>query len=75
MLQSVSLPRSELGRALLQQDQALPPGCCISTPLVDQAPEPIAARPPALATGNVHRIEFADEITEDGCAVAGHWRH
>jgi transposase len=26
MLQSVSLPRSELGRALLQQDQALPPG-------------------------------------------------
>ena len=27
LLQPVSLPRSELGRALLQQDQALPPGC------------------------------------------------
>ena len=26
LLQPVSLPRSELGRALLQQDQALPPG-------------------------------------------------
>src|SRR5262249_5623990 len=34
--------------------------------------EPIAARASALATGNAHRIEFADEITEDGCAVAGH---
>ena len=27
LLQPVSLPRSELGRALLQQDQALSPGC------------------------------------------------
>src|SRR5262249_18952170 len=45
---------------------------CISTPLVNQAPESIAARAPALATGNVHRIEFADEITEDGYAVARH---
>src|SRR5262245_48247750 len=36
-----------------------------STPLIDQAPEPIAARAPAFATSNVPRIEFADEITED----------
>ena len=39
---------------------------------LDQASEGILPNAPALAASNLHDVELADKVREDGCAVAGH---
>ena len=45
----------------------------ITATLLNEAVQPITTITPALITGHAKHIEFADEIAEDGCAVAGHF--
>jgi hypothetical protein len=40
--------------------------------LLDQALHSVTTGPLALAANHAQHIELADQIAEDGCAVAGH---
>ena len=45
---------------------------CITATLLDETAQAVTTIAPALVAGDAQHIEFADEIAEDGCAVAGH---
>ena len=44
----------------------------ITATLLDETAQAVTTIAPALVAGDAQHIEFADEIAEDGCAVAGH---
>ena len=44
----------------------------ITAALLNETAQAVTTIAPALVAGDAQHIEFADEIAEDGCAVAGH---
>ena len=53
-------------------DETIQPITTIAAPFVDEAGKPVAAIAFALVAVDAQHVEFADQVSEDDCAVAGH---